>query len=550
MNARRGAADFMTQSISHYVIATAGHVDHGKSSLVRALTGIDPDRLAEEKAREMTIDLGYAWLELPDGTILSIVDVPGHERFIKNMLAGVGGIDAALLVIAADEGIMPQTEEHLAILDLLKIERGVIALTKSDLVDAEWLAYVTEEVRERLYGTMFAAAPIVPVSAITGQGLDLLIAELLNQLGQSLPQVDRGMARLSIDRVFTVAGYGTVVTGTLVDGSLSTGDELVIYPDETTVRVRGLQMHNKPVERAEPGNRVAVNLAGVSVDDLRRGDVLARKGALTPSLRIDVSLSLLKTAPSPLKQDDQIDFFLAAEESPAWITLLDRDQLVPGETCWAQLRFKRPVAAMWEDRFIVRRPSPSETIGGGMIVDPIPERHRRFDDEVISRLEIRLAGDPDQRLLLAIGRTVQRLSSLIANDPEAQEQIDRLIDDGLLVCIGDTQSFVAQVSYIEEVRHQLLREVGEFHDEYPYLAGMPRQELKSRLAMGREFDALIGAFTANGTLAVEGSTIRLSSFAITLPSHARAAADRWIAAIDANPFSPPAASDYDLRKRT
>ncbi len=356
------------------------------------------------------------------------------------------------------------------------------------------------------------------------------------------------MARLSIDRVFTVAGYGTVVTGTLVDGSLSTGDELVIYPDETTVRVRGLQMHNKPVERAEPGNRVAVNLAGVSVDDLRRGDVLARKGALTPSLRIDVSLSLLETAPSPLKQDDQIDFFLAAEESPAWITLLDRDQLVPGETCWAQLRFKRPVAAMWEDRFIVRRPSPSETIGGGMIVDPIPERHRRFDDEVISRLEIRLAGDPDQRLLLAIGRTVQRLSSLIANDPEAQEQIDRLIDDGLLVCIGDTQSFVAQVSYIEEVRQQLLREVGEFHDEYPYLAGMPRQELKSRLAMGREFDALIGAFTANGTLAVEGSTIRLSSFAITLPSHARAAADRWIAAIDANPFSPPAASDYDLAK--
>ena len=221
----------MTRTTSHHVIATAGHVDHGKSTLVHALTGIDPDRLAEEKAREMTIDLGYAWFTLPDGTILSIVDVPGHERFIKNMLAGVGGIDAALLVIAADEGFMPQTEEHLAILDLLKIERGVVALTKSDLVDDEWLAYVTEEVGERLSGTMFAAAPIVPVSAITGQGLDRMVVELSNQLGQLNPATDIGLPRLSIDRVFTVTGYGTVVTGTLVDGSLTVSQELVIYPD-------------------------------------------------------------------------------------------------------------------------------------------------------------------------------------------------------------------------------------------------------------------------------------------------------------------------------
>ena len=538
----------MIRSTSHYVIATAGHVDHGKSTLVRALTGIDPDRLAEEKAREMTIDLGYAWLELPDGTILSIVDVPGHERFIKNMLAGVGGIDAALLVIAADEGFMPQTEEHLAILDLLKIERGVIALTKSDLVDDEWLAYVTEEVRERATGTNLADAPIVPVSATTGQGLERLIAGLSTQLAQTSPRANRGVPRLSIDRVFTVTGYGTVVTGTLVDGSLSISDELVIYPDETPVRVRGLQMRNRPAERVDSGNRVAVNLAGVAVDDLRRGDVLASKGALTPSLRIDVSLSLLGTAPSPLKQDDQIDFFLAAEEAPTWVTLLDRDQLAPGEIGWAQLRFKRPVAAMWGDHFIIRRPSPSETIGGGMIVDPNPVRHRRFDDEVLAGLKTRLAGDPDQRLLLEIGRTIQSIASLTANNAEILERVDRLVEAGTLIRFGDHQGFVAQISFFEEIKQQSLRTVDAFHVDYPYLPGMPRQELKARLGLGKEFDELIGAFVDQKVLAVDGAVIRIFSFKIELDPKARAAADRWLAAIDASPFAPPAPGDFDLAK--
>jgi selenocysteine-specific elongation factor len=540
--------DFMIRSTSHYVIATAGHVDHGKSTLVRALTGIDPDRLAEEKAREMTIDLGYAWLEQPDGTILSIVDVPGHERFIKNMLAGVGGIDAALLVIASDEEFMPQTEEHLAILDLLKIERGVVALTKSDLVDDEWLAYVSEEVRERLIGTHLATAPIVPVSAVTGQGLESLIAELSTQLAQSTLRTDLGMARLSIDRTFTVAGYGTVVTGTLVDGSLSIGDELVIHPGETPVRVRGLQMHNRPVERAEPGNRVAVNLAGVSVDSLRRGDVLARKGTLTPSLRIDVSLSLLGTAPTSLKQDDQIDFFLAAEEAPAWVTLLDRDELAPSESGWVQLRFRSPVVAKWGDRFIIRRPSPSETIGGGVIVDPNPVRHRRFDDEVIAGLETRLAGDPDQRLLLAIGRTFHPIASLAANNSDMLERIDRLVEAGTLIRFGPNQAFVAHVPFFNEIKQQLLNELRLFHEEYPYLSGIPRQEIRTRLGLGKEFDALISAFVNHDVLADDGATIRLASFTISIDSNVRAAADRWIAAINEHPFAPPAPADFGLAR--
>ena len=305
-------------------------------------------------------------------------------------------------------------------------------------------------------------------------------------------------------------------------------------------------MHNRPADQVEPGNRVAINLAGVSVEDLRRGDVLASKGTLTPSLRIDVGLSLLDTAPSPIKQDDQIDFFLAAEEAPAWVTLLDRDQLDPGETGWAQLRFKRPVAALWGDRFIIRRPSPSETIGGGVIVDPHPVRHRRFDNELLAGLETLLAGDPDQRLLLAIGRTFQPIASLATNDPDRLERIDRLVEQGTLIRFGDNQAIVAQVPFFNEIKQQLLGELRLFHKEYPYLRGISRQDIKARLGLGKEFDALINSLVNNDLLAVDGATIRLECFTISIDSKVRAAANLWIDAIDEHPFAPPAPADFGL----
>src|SRR3954447_12483634 len=336
-----------------YVIGTAGHVDHGKSTLVLALTGIDPDRLQEEKAREMTIDLGFAWLTLPSGREVSVVDVPGHERFIKNMLAGVGGLDAALLIIAADEGPMPQTEEHLDILHLLGITKGIVALTKRDLVDDEWLDLMQEEVRERLLGTRLEGAPIVPVSARTGQGLDDLRAELDRLLQDTPPRADRGRPRLPIDRAFTISGFGTVVTGTLTDGSLRVGQEVEVVPsDGLRGRIRGLQSHKHKVESIGPGNRVAVNITGVDVDDLSRGMVLANPGWLEPTNRLDIYLNLVSDALAPIEQNQLLDFFTGSAETPARITLRDADRLEPGQSGWAQLRLRDPIAVAKGDRYI------------------------------------------------------------------------------------------------------------------------------------------------------------------------------------------------------
>ncbi|NJO07154.1 MAG: selenocysteine-specific translation elongation factor, partial [Chloroflexaceae bacterium] len=341
-----------------YTIGTAGHVDHGKSSLVRALTGINPDRWEEEQRREMTIDLGFAWLTLPNGQHVSIIDVPGHERFIKNMLAGVGGIDAALLIIAADESVMPQTVEHLAILDLLAVEHGLVVLTKSDLVDADWLALVQDELDTHLTGTTFASVPRVLVSSRTGHGLpNLLVA--LEALLATLPSriAARGTPRLPIDRAFAIGGFGTVVTGTLLDGLLETGQEVVILPRGLRGRVRGLQSHNTRTEQALPGTRVAVNLAGIHHQEVGRGDVLTLPDTLTPTSLLDVQLRVVASAPRPLVHNMALDLFIGSAELRCRAALLDAEELAPGATGWVQLRLEAPVAALRGDRCIVRQPA-------------------------------------------------------------------------------------------------------------------------------------------------------------------------------------------------
>jgi selenocysteine-specific elongation factor len=382
------------------VIGTAGHVDHGKSTLVRRLTGIDPDRLAEEKAREMTIDLGFAWLKMPDDSVVGIVDVPGHRDFIENMLAGVGGIDAVLLVIAADEGVMPQTREHLAILNLLSIEHGIIVLTKTDMVDdAEWLELVQQEVRDVLQGTTLADAPIVPVSAHTGAGIDALITSLAALLAELPSRPDYGTPRLPIDRVFTMSGFGTVVTGTLTGGALRVGDEVELFPDAVTARVRGLQSYKQSVPLAYPGSRVAVNLSGVDKQRVTRGAVLALPDSLHPSTLVDVWLRFLSDAPRPLFHNAEVKVFAGTTECSAHVRLLNDEQVAPGQDAWVQLRLDRPLALAQGDRYIIRFPSPAETVGGGLIVNPTPaHRWRRFQARVIDDLKTRMAGTPAQRI--------------------------------------------------------------------------------------------------------------------------------------------------------
>ncbi len=548
--------------IDRFVIGTAGHIDHGKSSLVKVLTGTDPDRLAEEKARGMTIDLGFAWLQTPAGRSLSIVDVPGHERFIKNMLAGVGGIDAALLVIAADDGPMPQTREHLAILDLLQVKAGVIALTKCDLAEPDWLNLIEESIREVVSGTFLEDSPIVRVSAVTRAGiseltaaLDLLLPTISRPVGHSKP-------RLPIDRVFSLQGFGTVVTGTLIGGPLELGQDVRVMPAGLQTRIRGLQMHNQKVERALPGSRVAVNLTGLAVEELQRGDVLSLATVLQPTHRIDVRLQLLASAPAPLDQNDAVDFFAGAAELPAWITLLDREQLHPGESGWVQLRFHRPIAFLKGDRFIIRRPSPSLTIGGGEIIDPNPLRHRRFRPEVLSALEVLALGDPDELILqlLESGPIEMKQLRLLAPGGMSGDQIDETLaqliaeDDALVLGAGESVTFkstdiIMSESALSDYQTKLCGLLRDFHIAFPLRRGMAREELKSRMKLSvptRAFDEFVRTLVRRSIVAEEGSTIRLFDFAITLTAEQAAIASRFQSALDSNPYSPPSPAEFTI----
>lgn len=547
-----------TDAAQTFVVGTAGHVDHGKSTLVKALTGIDPDRLAEEKARAMTIDLGFAWLTTPAGRQVSVVDVPGHERFIKNMLAGVGGIDAALLIVAADEGPMPQTIEHLAILDLLGIEHGIVVLTKRDAVDAEWLDLVTEETRDKLDGTTLATAPVIPVSALRGDGLEELRSALDDLLGQVATRPSGVRPRLPVDRVFSVAGFGTVVTGTLVGGDLRIGQVLHLYPEGRPTRIRGLQTHQQKVERAGPGSRVAVNLTGIDHDDVRRGDVLASPKLLRASQRLDVRLRLLPDAPIALEQNDEIDFFSGAAELPARMTLLDVERLRPGEEGWVQLRFHAPVAVLKGDRFIIRRPSPSQTIGGGDIVDADPPRHRRFRTDVVVALETQAAGTPEELVLQAVAEAPLDRRSLgrELNDLSG-DQIDAalraLVDGGQVCSLGGksdsdmsspTTYFVAAETW-SRLLQTIINYIESFHASRPLRLGMPKEELRGRLRLGpgRLFDEVIATAAVENSLVDRGHIVSVPDFRIELDPKRQAIADRFTAALEQAPHAPPSPAE-------
>ena len=510
-----------------HVICTAGHVDHGKSTLVEALTGMHPDRLAEEREREMTIDLGFAWLTLPEIGEIGIIDVPGHRDFIGNMLAGVGAVAAALLVVAADEGIMPQTEEHLAILDLLHIENGVVALAKTDLAESpEWVQLVADEVAQRLAGTSLAGARVVPLSALTGEGMPELGQALLECLRAQPGRPDMGKPRLSVDRVFTVAGFGTVVTGTLLEGSLSVGDEVEILPAGHRARIRGLQTHRTSLEMAAPGTRVAINMTGVGKDDLHRGAVVARPGSLQATRRVDVSFRLLSGEHNsiPLRHNEQVKLFVGSAEEMARVRGLSARKLRPGETGWLQLELSRPVAVLKGDRFILRRPSPGATVGGGAIVDAHPRRrHRLQDDAVLQRLQILAGGSADEILLEALDAGgVPSLREAVAasglEDEQAREALASLSAAGELLALGEAAlklTPMSNVLVINRGRYELLMQqlrglLAAHHRAHPLREGMPREELKSRIGLpARAFNALIKHGTGAGDLAESGVSLSL-----------------------------------------
>ncbi len=541
------------------VVGTAGHVDHGKSTLVEALTGTHPDRLKEEREREMTIDLGFAWFNLPTGEPIGVIDVPGHRDFIENMLAGVGGIDAALFVVAADEGVMPQTREHLAILDLLAIPAGVIVLTKTDLVDDEWLALVAADVREAVQGTVLAPAPLLPVSARTGRGLTELKAALQTVLAAHPPRPDLGRPRLPIDRVFSLTGFGPVVTGTLSEGALTLGEAVEILPPGWPARIRGLQTHKTKIERAVPGSRVAINLAGVETSQLRRGMVVTQPGVLRATTLIDAQFRHLPAADLPLKHNAAVKLFIGAAEVPAAVRLLGRAALPPGETAWIQLVCAEPVVAAKGQRFILRRPSPGATLGGGVVVDPQPKRrYRQQEAGVAARLEIVARGTPGEVLaqaLDALGPAALKdgiakagleaaAAAAAVQELRAADELREVEGEALVVTRAGWRQFLGRLRAALTV----------YHRQNPLRGGMPREELKSRLAQSAEtryaprvFNALVGQAAAAGEIISQGAAVRLVEHSVQFTPAQQAKLDALTADFRRDPYNTPSAKDCAAR---
>jgi selenocysteine-specific elongation factor len=545
------------------VIGTAGHVDHGKSTLVRALSGIDPDRLQEEKKRGMTIDLGFAWIELPmrsatGATVaepVGIIDVPGHIDFIKNMLAGVGGIDAAMLIIAADEGVMPQTREHLAILDLLAVPAGLVALTKVDLIDdPEWLELVQLDIAELLQQTHLANAPIVPVSAATGKGLIDLRSTLARTLGQLAPRRNRARPRLPVDRVFSLSGFGTVVTGTLSDGHFAVGDAVEILPTGHQARIRGLQTHKQHLEQSQPGSRLAINLSGVDTDQVRRGDVVAKPGTIQTTMLIDVQFRLLADAARPLVHNQAVDFFTGASEIPATVRLLGVETLEPGQTGWLQVRLERPAVVVSGDRYILRQPSPSATLGGGIVLSPHPRRRwRRFDPAMLARLQTLAKGAPDEILLQTLSRQPFLTAKALLAQSEldltvAQDALNELLSSGAVTQLAQgAEPALVTLELWERVQQQLRDLLDRFHQQTPLRRGMARGELRSRLQSAlsgsdlplRLFNAIVERMQQEGQVAGDESLLWRAGFSVQFTLHQQQLVDYVLAGFAAAPYSPP-----------
>ena len=547
------------------VIGTAGHVDHGKSTLIAALTGTHPDRLKEEQLREMTIDLGFGWLTLPNGEEIGIVDVPGHRDFIENMLSGIGGIDAALLVIAADEGIMPQTKEHLAILDLLQIPSGLIVLTKIDLIpeitpagDSAWLDLVETDIRAAVADTVMKDAPILRVSAKTKTGLESLISNLQSLLERKPARPNLNRPRLPIDRVFSMSGFGTVVTGTLSDGQLSVGDDVEILPGGLNGRIRGLQTHKKNEEKAIPGSRTAVNISGIATEQIQRGQLVTHPNQYQPSRRIDAQFRLLKDSSSSMKHGDEVKFFVGASETIAGLRLLGAEELSPGAEAWIQLELREPVVVVRGDRYILRRPSPGETLGGGMIIDPQPKgRHKRFDEHVLNSLQSLAHGTPADVLYeAAIALNASAIRDVITQSrletATAELALNELMNSGKLIALEEGiatingEQLVIAVPHWNSLLDKVLQMIESYHKTYPLRRGMPREELKSRLKLApRLFNAIIKKLTAMGSLTDYSTVLAKPGHKITFDSRQQKKIQSVMSKFEQSPFTPPSFKDCE-----
>ena len=505
--------------MKNIIIGTAGHIDHGKTTLIKALTGRETDTLKEEKKRGISINLGFTYFDLPSKKRAGIVDVPGHEKFIKNMLAGASGLDMVLLVVAADEGVMPQTVEHLDILTYLNIKNGMIVLTKSDTVDEEFRELAKEDIREKVQGTFLEEAEIIEVDSISRRGLDELISKIDAMTEEIEDKNLNSPARLNIDRVFSIKGFGTVVTGTLIEGKISVDDDLVIYPKELPTKIRSIQVHGESVDTAYAGQRTAINISNVKVEEIERGDVLASVNSLEEAMMLDVKLSIVKHMNIGLKHWDRLRLYHGTREILCRAVPLEVEEINPGESGFVQLRLEESIVAKKGDKFVVRRYSPMETIGGGVIVDTNPRKHKRFDKNVIEALAVKEKGeltDILEEYIKANSKNYPNIKDIMSysgeNEANIKEALNKLIEENKIVAVNNMYMHIIQYDKLKEV---LLKTLQDYHKKFRLRKGMVKEETRSKIESKfktREFDILLDMFKNEDIIKVEDNMVSLAQF--------------------------------------
>lgn len=531
------------------ILGTAGHIDHGKTSLIKAVSGIDTDRLKEEKKRGITIELGFASLDLPDGQHVGIVDVPGHEKFVKNMVAGATGIDIVVMVIAADEGVMPQTREHMEICTLLGVRHGFVALTKTDMVDEEWLELAMDDIQSFTRDTFLDGQPIVPVSSVTGDGIPAFL-DTLQAICKNVPERKQtGLFRLPVDRVFTMKGFGTVITGSLVSGRIAVGETIMIYPSGVKSKVRGLQVHNQSVNEALAGQRTAINFQGLDMAAVERGNVLARPDTLSPSYMADLAFQYLASAAKPLKNRTRIRFHTGTSEIMGNLILLDREELAPGESAAVQVRLDTPVALVKEDRYVIRSYSPVRTIGGGQVLDPIPAKHKRFRSDIADTLNA-LADMPPEEVIgfharqAGFGGTEHNELRLVTNLPDKKldAAVSAMLSRRDLIMVDRDRRLYVHADTYARLRQLVLDQLGRYHTANPLKAGMPREELRSKFPAHihpKLAPQVLNQMLKNDELAAEEDTIRLAGHRVSLAGDQSQLKDKILQTYARGGITPP-----------
>lgn len=535
------------------ILGTAGHIDHGKTSLIKAVSGTDTDRLKEEKQRGITIELGFAAIDLPSGIHAGVVDVPGHEKFVKNMVAGASGIDVVAMVIAADEGVMPQTREHLEICHLLGVEYGFVVLTKTDMVDEEWLELVGEDVKDFVQGTFLENTPIVPVSSVTGEGMEQFLQTLDAYCSQLPEREPTSLFRLPADRVFTIKGFGTVITGTLISGWIETGEPVMIYPSGIKTKVRGLQVHDRSVTRAEAGMRTAINFQGIEKTTVGRGDVVARPDTLRSSYMLDVELMILESNERPLKNREQVRLHTGTSEIACNVILLDREDLIPGEKAIVQLRLDAPVACVRDDRFVLRSYSPVRTIGGGRILNPVPRKHKRYRTSAVERLQTLLTAEKETLINFHVQEAAYHELSLTdlsimtnLSASQLESALHSLLSrNSILQTEKDPKRYIHRETFAH-FQDRVTGHLRAYHRKHPLKPGMPKGELKSKFPpflSNKLFNQLIHRMVQAETICQNESSIRLPEHEVRLAEDESDLKEKILAEYRKEGLQPPLFKD-------